>query len=433
MRKSVLVSVAILALVFGFYLLTGLGCKENTDTEPRDKGEGAEPKVKHEASKELADASKKGKDFLVGLYGKKMEEGGWGKTYIGIDAFACLGLMSEPNSMKPTEKPLDEMITFFLEKQNKDKGFWASLQRGQPVYETSLVLLTLKTAITVDPKHPKKKEIEDAIKKAVDYLILAQVDETPIDENDVVVKADEEGFNRAHYGGWGYGFNRPGKAPANLSTSHFAMDALYESGLKDDPKVKAAFKKALGFLENCQNSGEKEIIIPKGTDKFETDMKIKYGNDGGALYGPGIAKPKNIVKEGYEVVKSYGSMTYVLMKEYVFAGLEKTDPKVQAAFNWLKKAENFTFEKNPGYDDMPYAGLFYQLYAASKALGIMGEEIIKDSKGEEHNWRAEMQKYIMSIQKEDGSWMNEHESRWMEGNPILASAYALAAIGNTLK
>ena len=440
MRTSIILTVAILVLVFGLYILTGLSCgKSDQPITTKDvagkekKGEKTKDDVKTPTEKSNIEiASEKGKEYLVAQYGK-----GWGKDskqrYLGIDGLVVGGLLSDPNPMKPTDMIIAETFDSLLTKQNSKDGKWENPQGGQAVYETSTIILAFKKAIDLDPNLANADKIKDAIKRGVDYLILAQVDENPAFEGDVVVKEGDKGFIATHRGGWIYGHHKPGKSPANLSTSHFAMQALYESGMMEDPKVKDAFKKAIGFLEYCQNFGEKSIEIPAGIDDRKDVDKIKYGADGGGIYGPGIAKPKYLEKDGFKIPKSYASMTYALLKGYIFAGIPKTDPRIVAAFEWLKKAENFTFDKNAGFEEQPYAGLFYLIYTASKAFKLMGEDIIADSKGQEHNWRDEINNKIINMQNTNGSWINENESRWEEGNPILATAYSLLIFGNTAK
>jgi hypothetical protein len=36
------------------------------------------------------------------------------------------------------------------------------------------------------------------------------------------------------------------------------------------------------------------------------------------------------------------------------------------------------------------------------------------------------------MQRRDGSWINENASRWYEGNAVLATSYAMLALGNAL-
>ena len=60
-----------------------------------------------------------------------------------------------------------------------------------------------------------------------------------------------------------------------------------------------------------------------------------------------------------------------------------------------------------------------------------GEEIITDASGAPHYWRAELCERLISLQRPDGSWVNESD-RWYEGNPHLVSAYAVLALQTAL-
>ena len=53
------------------------------------------------------------------------------------------------------------------------------------------------------------------------------------------------------------------------------------------------------------------------------------------------------------------------MKGFLFAGLPKSDPRVAAAFDWLRK--NWTLEENPGFADVQpiWSALFYPTIAAT--------------------------------------------------------------------
>ena len=53
---------------------------------------------------------------------------------------------------------------------------------------------------------------------------------------------------------------------------------------------------------------------------------------------------------------------------------------------------------------------------------------LQDAAGVKHNWRKELGDSILSLQGENGSWVNT-EKRWMEADPNLATAYALLTLG----
>ena len=120
-------------------------------------------------------------------------------------------------------------------------------------------------------------------------------------------------------------------------------------------------------------------------------------------------------------------MTYAGLKSMIFAGLKPDDPRVKAATEWLKK--HYTFEENPG---MGQAGLYYFYHTASKALGVLGADRFTDAAGQAHDWRDELTTALLTRQRADGSWANPNE-RWMEGEPVLTTAYALLALANCAK
>jgi squalene-hopene/tetraprenyl-beta-curcumene cyclase len=60
---------------------------------------------------------------------------------------------------------------------------------------------------------------------------------------------------------------------------------------------------------------------------------------------------------------------------------------------------------------------------------VLGVEEIEDAKGVKHNWRSELIEELAKRQKPDGSWVNE-DNQWMEGDPNLATAFALLALSH---
>jgi hypothetical protein len=69
----------------------------------------------------------------------------------------------------------------------------------------------------------------------------------------------------------------------------------------------------------------------------------------------------------------------------------------------------------------------------AKALDLYGEEEIEDAGGQKNPWRKQLSGRIVSMQsKIDGSWTNQNAARWYEGNPVLATSYALLALDAAL-
>ncbi|NLE39794.1 MAG: terpene cyclase/mutase family protein [Pirellulaceae bacterium] len=213
---------------------------------------------------------------------------------------------------------------------------------------------------------------------------------------------DEASYN---YGGAGYGQH---KRP-DLSNTSFLIDALRAAGRGPDDE---AIQKALVFVSRCQN-----IESPHNTTKFGAKNP-----DGGFYYTPAAGGQSQAGETPDGGLRSYGSMTYAGLKSMIYAGVDRNDPRVQAALKWIQK--HYTLETNPG---MGNQGLYYYYHTFAKALAAAGLDRIDDADGKSHDWRAELIAELVRRQQPDGSWINEH-SRWMERNPSLVTAYALLAL-----
>ena len=47
-------------------------------------------------------------------------------------------------------------------------------------------------------------------------------------------------------------------------------------------------------------------------------------------------------------------------------------------------------------------------------------------------WRTELTGRLLAMQRQDGSWINTNAPRWYEGNPVLATAYAMITLDTAL-
>ncbi len=218
---------------------------------------------------------------------------------------------------------------------------------------------------------------------------------------------DDEGhdISSMSYGGAGYGSHeRP-----DLSNTSFLVDALHAVGRgEDDP----ALQKALVFISRCQNLESEHNSSP-----FAAKL-----NDGGFYYTIAAGGQSQAGQTPEGGLRSYGSMTYAGLKSMIYAGLDKDDPRVKAAHEWIRR--HYTLQENPG---MGSAGLFYYYHTFAKALAAIGDDQIIDDDGNAHDWRADLARQLISEQKPDGSWVNNN-TRWLEGDPNLVTAYSLLAL-----
>ena len=294
-----------------------------------------------------------------------------------------------------------------------DRGFKKLLSYQQPDGSiASDVLATYNTAIAISTFADAGGQYKDAQEKALRYLRSIQWTDKIQGVKDRSKQVDESNPN---YGGWGYG----SRGRADLSNVQMALDALHDSGLKSsDPAYQAALK----FITRTQNNSE-------------TNDQKWAGDDGGFIYtaaeGGASMAGTLVTPDGKKIFRSYGSMTYAGLKSMIYAGLSKDDPRVKAAWNWVR--ENWTLDENPGLhfadptkSEASDWGLFYYYHTLARALRAYGEPVITDSKGNKHDWRVELIQKITLQQHPDGSWAGKE--RWMESKPVLATGYAILAL-----
>jgi squalene-hopene/tetraprenyl-beta-curcumene cyclase len=335
---------------------------------------------------------------LAYLQSQQKPDGGWqaenkppAVTAIVLRVF----VQEQPKYTSKTDfikRGYDKLLSYQLESGGIYKDLLAN-------YNTAIAISSLAAA-----KDPAFKE---RIDRATNYLKGLQWN-----ENITGPKGERVDQANAFYGGFGYG--RKGRP--DLSNTHFAIEALHDAGLKqDDP----AFKAAVLFLSRTQNSS--------ATNDLPWAM-----DDGGFVYTPaseGDSEAGTFVDDaGRKRARSYGSMTYAGIKSMIYAGLTRDDLRVQSAFDWI--TNNWTLDINPGMQLANPAqaqhGLYYYYNVFAQALNVMDQPIITDAKGTKHEWRTELVQKLASLQKPDGSWVGE--TRWMEDDPILVTAYAVLAL-----
>ncbi|MBL8694396.1 MAG: hypothetical protein JNJ88_09905 [Planctomycetes bacterium] len=355
------------------------------------------------ASVDVAAIQKKAIEFLLK---RQMESGGFGSQItrgqdLGVTALVAQALWCWPGEMPAPVRAAAEKATEIVAAGARPDG--SIHGGGLENYTTSASLGALVRA-----KNPKYDEI---IKKAKEYISGLQAD------------AGEK-YSEDHwaYGGWGYGNEeRP-----DLSNTQMAMDALRLAGTPpDDP----AMRRALVFLQRCQNRTDSNHI------EISRDGVVAVsGNDGGGVYYPGKSQAgSEKTADGKEIPRSYGSMTYALLKGFVFAGLPNDDPRLKDAFAWCQR--HYTLDRVPGYEEMAkiqpriaYQGLFYYYLTLATALSAFGTDVVETPDGVRHAWRKELASRVASLQKVDGSFVNSNSQRWFEGDEVLATAYAVLVL-----
>ncbi len=357
-------------------------------------GAGAQAKEqKHLSVKlEMQQTIQKGNKFLIS---QQHQDGYWGEPiFPAFTAYALRCLIMDPalDPKKPTPEPITRGLDWLVKQQKADGGIYG---KGMATYCTSSAIMALYAA---DPQKYKPTLI-----KARNFLINQQTDWG-------IKGADDTEFD----GGIGYGGTY---AHSDLSNTHLALEALYHTrALATDNGEKKVqeldWGAALAFVSRCQNLRE--------TNKTENS-----GDDGSFVYYPGNSKAGEAVdsKTGRVALRGYGSMSYAGLLSLVYADLDANDPRVKAVVKWI--SDNYTLKENPGLGGQ---GLYYYYHAMAKSLVAADIPELKGKNGLAVQWRPELAAKIINAQREDGSWVNDIASRWMENDPILVTSYAVMTL-----
>ena len=328
-------------------------------------------------------------------------------TALGIKAFAQAGLLARG------DRTAARAMQFVAGRTALASGFEPDPSSGIGTYVASALLMALAA------------QQDDALAEPMSR-VRAWIDQAQWTE------ANGRGADSDWFGGYGYG----NRGRPDLSNTQLVLDALHEAGVStSDPAV----QRALAFVARTQN-------IP-GND---APWARAGSNDGGFVYTPanggesfaseaaGEGRKGENLPEGTRSLRSYGSMTYAGLKSMLFAGLTAEDPRVQAAWSWIRM--HYGFAENPG---LGLQGRYYYVHTAARALAAMNSVTVQPvaahtatpgpaAPAGARNWRDDLVDALVPEQRPDGSWKNPVD-RWMEGEPEMASIYALLALEEALK
>lgn len=368
-----------------------------TTNPATDRAEGAQLSV-------YMDSVALGVKFLLNA---QNEDGGWGSymgkpmSNLGVSSLVVYTIFKTPVTLDGAAKAVLEKGEAYIVRHQKESGSFSDPQIGLDNYTTSASVMALAAS--------GKDEYLPALELAKRYLLNIQLDES---EN---VNPDNPNYGGAPYSA--------GRKFSDGSNTGMWLDAMKELGAKeDDPGI----QKALVFMKRLQNN-------PETNDQpWAKAVEEAPENFGGGVYRP--AENEDRTKDGKEIDiskagridkigwRSYGSMTYAMFKGFIYAGLKKDDPSVAAALKWIEA--NYSMDENPG---MGATGQYYYYRLMGRALGAWGEDTVGT-----HAWASELADKLVTLQREDGSWLNT-KSRWMETIPSLVTAYSLEAMTAAIK
>lgn len=333
---------------------------------------------------------KKGSEYLLK---QQNENGTFGKSQAagmpGIVGLVLKALASSPEKYREDNAVVAKAVKYLLAAQ-QENGSIAIPAFGLENYNTSVAVLAL-----VALENPAHKAVLD---KAKAYILSCQFNEAAGYKKDEHIRG---------FGGFGYGNSKR----TDVSNTGFALEALKALGLEEGSD---AWKNAVIFIKRSQDN-----------DETNDSPDMKGGdNTGGFVYLPGDSEFGKVkAKSGKEVPKPYGNMTYQAVKGLVHAGVKKDDPALAAAFKWIKN--NYSVKDNPGGKGSE--GYFYYVMSFSKAFTAAGIKEVELADGTKANWAKDLAAHLLSLQKEDGSFVNP-EKRWMEDEPVLSTSYAVDAL-----
>jgi len=364
-----------------------------------------EPKVA--AEERLEQVWDKGAGWLAA---QQLPDGAWadpsGKGDAGITGLVVTALAGAPDSARAKHaKNIDAGLDYLLRQQQENGAvFERDKMPTLSNYKTSVSILAFAAS--------RQERVKEAMARARKYL-----EGTQFTESWQNVQPDD-----MNYGGWDYD-EKSQKPGADMSNVQFAVEALHKAGLPKDSEV---WKRAQRFLNRCQNRSESNDLAGQ-----LDEQGVKVQNDGGFVYDPFNSKAGlTDLPEGGKGLISYGSMTYAGLKSFLYAHVDKQDPRVQAAYAWLRR--RWTLEENPGLrtdadPKLGRQGWFYYFHTLAKALAAYGEPTITEENGAQHAWADELVAKLAELQKEDGSFVND-VPRWWEDYRPLVTAYVLMAL-----
>jgi len=343
--------------------------------------------------------------------------GGWAIPPEGPQLPAITGLVINGMLMDPTIDERDPAVAkglqYILKFRQPDGGIY---DKALSNYNTALCLSALAQTHSADAAA--------AIGPAQNFLRSVQWSEESIDHPETGRVTKDNPF----YGGIGYGHSgRP-----DLSNLSLALQGLHDSGVASSD---AAFQRARVFLQRLQmNDTINDMDYAKGM------------TGGGFIYATGPSGSESTAGESKggmtEVtlsdgtkssrLRAYGSMTYAGFKSYIFANLNRDDPRVTLAYDWIR--QNYTLKENPGIGT---DGMYYYFVTFARALDAWGLPTIETmnadgTPAEVRDWANDLVDRLAELQNEDGSF-KVIDDRWMEDNSVLITAYALLALQHAVR
>ena len=281
-----------------------------------------------------------------------------------ISGLVLSGMLAD-GKLSPSDPTVAGGLKYVMGFIKPDGGIYDTIL---PTYNTAIVLSALAKVDTL--------EARKALKPAQEFLKRSQWGTTePVGVGGAGGKEAPSIVDKSHpnYGGIGYG----NRGRPDISNTGFALEAWRESGL---PNEDPAYARAMEFLQRLQ-------MLEKTPDgkPLNTMAYAKGSQQGGFIYATGendktVGQGNSFAGmidetlstgETRSMLRTYGSVTYLGFKSYLYAGLKADDPRVIAAVNWAKA--NWSLDENPGIGT---DGYYYYIVMMARALNALGTETL---------------------------------------------------------
>jgi squalene-hopene/tetraprenyl-beta-curcumene cyclase len=307
--------------------------------------------------------------------------GSWSEDY-GVTALVAFAML---NGGRDADHPVVAKALATVLAEAKEDG---AFSEGTYVhYYTSVAVMALSAG--------GQDEDEALVGAGVNMLVREQCD------------GDEENFEEWWRGGIGYG----GDGRPDMSNTQFALMALAaaEEAYPSVDVPEETWQQALTFLHRCQN-------MPSVNDlEWDDDPVDPNYDDGGFIYFPGRSNAGGFT--------SYGSMTAAGLWSLMAAGETTDDPAAAGALSWL--GENLDVTENPGFSHSAY---YYYTWALARALRTAGASALLAPDGTMVPWAVQLADEMLARQSMDGAWRNSESSVYWEGDPVVATCFALLGV-----
>jgi len=369
-------------------------------------------------------AMQRGLDWLAGM---QQESGAWSNTnFPALTAMPLWAMVrSGREDFRPNIQRATESILSCVRTSGPDKGAIYQPVPGRrggglSNYNTALSVVALH-AVQTSPLRTNTNtahtlpDLAPAILNARAFLASSQY----LGES-------------LHHGGMGYDPPTE-RSYADLSNAYLGYEAMritqaIEEFRPGNARVDLDWTAAITFIQRIQN-------LPGINDQpWATDHPAEIG---GFTYRPDTYREDfGAFTDDLGILRyrSARTMSFAGLLSYLYAGIDRDDPRIAAAVDWIRNHWNpYIPNRNPELagTDEEMGGYYYYLTVMTRALDVYGQETLAGSDGNEIQWRNEVISAIVAQQQDDGFWINCYGRYW-EADPVLASAYALLALQNAL-